>query len=77
MFYIDIKVLLLVLCDFILYVSFLQSLLLSPKILSTHPGSRNIHHIALAPAAMGPEDRKSPSAQEVSIVCMFIIALIR
>lgn len=34
------------------------SVLPSPKIHSKHTGSRNIHHIALAPAALGPEDRQ-------------------
>jgi len=53
------------------------SLLLSPKILSTHPGSRNIHHIALAPAALGPEDRKSSSAQETPLSTKIARAIAR
>lgn len=34
------------------------SLLPSPKILSKHIGSRNIHNIALAPAQLRPEERQ-------------------
>ena len=59
--------------------SFLQSVLPSPKILSKHTGSRNIHHIALAPAALGPEDKQKSiqsSSNDEVLVCTFIISLI-